>query len=194
MEYKKTDRALYSIQSQIGSINPHPANLESERKKVFQNRLYNPVFKYLRRVDNYGRLKQDLLDLRFDSSNLGKLFREKAKELLLKIRLIESLGTGSFTANSLELYGRPQKELVSRAMKFLKEAKYDKKDIDSYSGVGAVKKFIDIFMTKGLHWKVESRSMAVKAAINPGKKGLYFNKDRKFSELGIKKKKVHHTG
>lgn len=194
MDYKKIDRTLYSIQSQIGSINPHPANLESERKKVFQNRLYNPVFKYLRRTDNYGRLKQDILDLRFDSSPLGKLFREKAKELMLKINLIESLGTGSFTANSLELYGRPQKELVSRAMRFLKEAKYDKKDIDNYSGVGAVKKFIDIFMTKGLHWKVETRSMAVKAAINPGKRVLYLSKDRKFSDLAIKKLMVHEVG
>ncbi len=194
MDYSKIDKGLCRIHSVIGSVNPHPYNIEAERKKVFQNRLYNPVFKYMRNTKSSSRLKSELLQMRFDSSVIGKLLKEKAREYMLKISLIESLGTPRVTQHSISLYGSPSKELVAKASKFLAQSKYSRSEAMSYSGVGAVKKFIDVFMTKGLNWKVETRSMAVRAAINAEKRVLYLNKDRTFSDLAIKKLMIHEVG
>lgn len=191
--YQKIDNEiLYNFKKILLFSSLQPLNSRREKEKIFRDRLYNPQLKYNPPKSNLIQVRKNLLKIRTDSSSLGVLFHQRIKELITQIDLLRNVGRPSITRYSLELYGRPSKELVRKANKLLSLPA--QKDALEYGKISTVKKFLDSLLTKGLDWRVEERDMVSSAAFNITQKVLYINTGRKFSDSDLKRLIVHEIG
>jgi uncharacterized protein (TIGR02421 family) len=191
MNLTKIDREIAFWFKKINHSCTQPINVEQEKKKIFEDRTYDPQFKYNKHA-KVPQIKNALRKLKADYSILGILLDQKRYELLKKLDMYENVGTKLFTDKSLEVYGKPDKELVKKARKFLDLNKEDKSM--SFNTISSVKKFVDSLMKFGYSWKVVEKDMCVGARFNITEKTLYINKNRKFSENDLRRLIIHEIG
>lgn len=191
MNLLKTDRELAFWFHKIIPSCTQPFNVEQEKKKVFEDKTYNPEFKY-NKHPRIQQIKNGLRNLKFDYSILGILLNQKKFELLKRLDMYEAIGTKLFTDKSIESYGRPDKEMVKKSRKFLNLNGED--NSIGFNTISSVKKFIDSLLKFGYNWKVAEKEMCVGARFNVSTKTLYINKGRKFSENDLRRLIIHEIG
>lgn len=189
----KVDRELAHISSKLpfGAINP--TNIISEEKKVLKDQEYNPEFHYKPLTSNLIKLRNDLRKIKIPRTNIGKILHEKRIELLKDVFMLKSLGTKEFTKHSLAHYGRPSKELLNKAKRFLL-LKPEKNNELVLGKISIVKKFLYSLMKHNSNCEIVERDMAATAAVNSHKKKLYLNPNRAFTESDLQRLTVHEVG
>tara|TARA_Y100000034_G_C6843659_1_gene381975 strand:+ start:79 stop:1089 length:1011 start_codon:yes stop_codon:yes gene_type:complete len=194
MEIEKVDNQLYKITKDIynlGYINP--INQKEEKEKFFSSNSYNPQFKNDPLHKNTKKHKKYLEDIKLKNSNIEILLKNKAKELITWINLIENTGKKDFTKYSLKLYGKPSKSLTDKANQLIKlKTETEEKTISS--------KELSKIMDKKLKekypgWKSEEKAnLGSRIDASTLEKTLYVKKGEKFSKDDIKRLIVHEIG
>lgn len=192
MNNNRVDKELAFWHKRISPYYTQPYNIEQEKKKLFANRTYNPKFKY-NKHPNIKQIKHHLSKLKPDYSVIGILLNQKKYELIKRLDMYEAIGTNLFTKKSIENYGRPEKELVNKAKKFLNLRSNGREGV-KYNTISSIKKFLDSLLKFGYDWKVVEREMCVGARFSIGDKILYISKERKFNENDIKRLVIHEIG
>lgn len=107
----ETDRHLCKIINQIKFLSYfRPVNFIEEAQRFILDKSYNPHFKYKEYGDDLSQIKQDLKKIKYDDSDLGRLFKNKIKELEGHLSLIERRGSNDFTELSKQVFGTPTEE------------------------------------------------------------------------------------
>ena len=196
IDYKFIDEQLANIDNKIKLLYYlRPINLEEEKTKFFQNFSYNPQFVYPQLQYDPADLKKELSKIIFDDTELGILFLKKSKEIQKKIDLHVSRGKQSFTINSIELFGKPDKKyslLAEQVIKQHKDSKSGNEEMNDLSAEEAKENFIQTFKNYGLeNWKVEMKESLVSNCIAGKNNCLFLKKTAKFSAARIKSLIVH---
>ena len=194
INYSQIDKELYDIDRQIKLLyHLRPLNLNDERAEFVKNSKYNPQFTYPEMRFDPFRLREKLKKIKCDDSPLGKIFDAKKSEILKKLSLVEHVGTESFSEKSVELFGRPDSDLIKLAREKI-ESKPDKFPYEDLSidHIEAGKRFEEVFKKYSLEdWKVKIKESMV-ADCMAGKKGVLFVREgSRFTEERLKMLVAH---
>ncbi len=195
INYYKIDQALISIDSKIKLLyHLRPLNLESEKEKFYSNPEKNPQFEYPKLKFDPMELIEDINKIKTDQSKIGKIFEEKKKEILNKIKLIETMGEYEFTNTSIDLFGKPNEEDINKCLELLKNIDIAsiKKENAIYSSQDAKEKFEKTFEKYGLKsWKVKIKDNMVADCVAGKNNSLFVKKDAKFTSERMESLIVH---
>lgn len=188
----KIDKKLEKINGKLSFFAINPTNVEKEKAKFFKINDYNPQFEYAPYRENLELIKKRLRTMKPGRSVIGKIFTEKKNSFIVKADLLQNRGEESFTDYSINLYGKPDKELVKYAKKLLILKKPRRRSTMTSKQV--VKKMRKAFLKYGVNWKVREKDMVSKAAVMGSEKELRIKKNEKFSPEIVKRLIVHEIG
>jgi uncharacterized protein (TIGR02421 family) len=172
-----------------------PINLENEKKKFFENKNYNPAFKYKpSKLSNTSKkILKDLLSVKFSKSPISKLTSEKIASLKKCSAMLETIGTSKFSFTASKYYGLPSKDLISKAKSVLEKNKITQdKTTNSEEAFKTAEECLARFGLK--EWKVEYREMVPLAMVQAGEKKIYVKKDAVVPVNFLKRMIVHEIG
>ncbi|MBU1934555.1 DUF1704 domain-containing protein, partial [Patescibacteria group bacterium] len=188
-DLEKIDQELFDIDDQIKLLSHlKPINLREEHTKFLVDPKYNPKFKYKELSFDPNNLYTRLKRIEFPNTPIGILWRKKADEIQRKIELLESRGTGHFTAKSIHLYGAPNEELVNQAydeIKFMPD-KFPApgKVLSAKEAKKVFEKAIEDYGLKG--WRVKLKDELVSDAVAGKQNTISIRSDATFSEDRLK--------
>ncbi len=123
-EYEKLDNILFGADTKAKIVNyVKPIKTKLQKRKYLENENYIPKLRYKDLKFNPEEEMEQLSQLRFDESILGKIFEDKRNEIILKIDLIKNIGKENFSKISEKLYGKPSIEEIEEAKKLLIQTK-----------------------------------------------------------------------
>ena len=188
----KIDRKLETINGKLSFFAINPTNVEQEKQKFFKSNDYDPQFKYAPYRENIDLIKKRIRAMKPGKSIIGKILAQKKNSFILKADMLQNRGEESFTNYAIQLYGKPDKELVKHAKKMMGLKKSTKKS--TLSSKYVVKEMRKAFLKYGVDWKIREKDMVAKAAVHGPEKELRIQKDAKFSKEIVKRLIVHEIG
>lgn len=196
INYRQTDHTLNVVDSKTKLLyHIRPMNIKDEKKKFFKKKGdYNPQFEYPQLKFDPIELVDRLSKVKLDSSDLGKIFSAKKKEIEQKIELLESIDQERFTEMSAKLYGKPSEQDYQNCIEVLEKHKEEKseKKTKYYSTEEVKEKFEEVFKKYGLtNWKVKTKENMVAACVAGKNNRLFIREDVKFSEERIQSLIIH---
>ena len=190
---KEIDNELYNISKKISFFAINPNNEESERKKFFKSKTYEPQFTYDVYRENIDKFQEQLKDINPDNSEIGKLLKQTRNISYSMFNLLKYRGDERFTKYSILVYGLPDKELINNAKHMLKTLKV-KKDKDNLTSKQVIRRMKYAFIKYGFNWDIKEKEMAASAAVKNTEKELLIKKGGKFSRKFLKRLIVHEIG
>lgn len=187
-DVNKVDRELYLVSRYVPNLDLVPSNYDKEREKVLEDKTYNPKFRY-DKMFFPEKLRTNLRNMRINLRKYNKLYLDKRRELINKIRLRDAIGTSMFFPISKEIWGVPSKELVNKAYRILELP--SAKNSVKYSQISTVKKFLENLLMQGYNWQIREKDLVVGAVVSSSRKTLYINKNRRFDEVSVKRLIAH---
>lgn len=189
-DLRAVDRLMEEIDRQL-LILPFikPLNLFEERRRLVEDVRYNPLFLYRELPSEILSYEERLEELSPDDSPLGILLEKKRRELLMRLRLLQSRGDAvRYTESSFALFGAPTPALITHALSTLQgriACDLPVPDDLLLSAEQAVKIFQEALEKYGLHeWEVRVRQKVV-ADCTVGGKSIYLREDARFSREHI---------
>jgi len=184
-ELKKIDEEIVGIDSSIHLLSHlKPINLAEEENKFLIDPTYNPQFKYKELLFDPNNLYARLKRLEFPDSPMGILWSKKADEIKRKIELLEARGKDNFTEKSINLYGAPEKEILSEALsevsKMPKQFAKKGKTYSSKETKAIIENIIEEYGLKG--WSVKIKKEMVSDAIAGKENSVMIREGATFSE------------
>lgn len=149
-------------------------------------------FSYNYRLRTYENKINALKKLILPSGPLKKLYKDKIQESILKLRMLESLGTDEFTKKSEELYGYPSKELIDKAYDILDLSPSPKGD--QFSTQKAKRLLRKKLSALNLKWSIRTKKLLGYALITPAKQTVTLSSNHQFTEATIDRLAVHEVG
>ncbi|MBU1992445.1 MAG: tyrosine/phenylalanine carboxypeptidase domain-containing protein [Patescibacteria group bacterium] len=194
LNYYEIDQQIVDVSSKLKLLyHLRPTNLEEEKKKFFKDFKYNPQFKYPELRFDPSEVYEELEKIETDDTALGKVFQAKVEELKGQVSLMESIGKDEFTEKSIDLFGKPGREVLEEVEAKMKKIDSIPKDMEGTMKADEVKKrFDEVFKKYKLkNWKAKLKDDLV-ADCTAGKRNrLLLRKDATFSEERIKALIVH---
>ena len=108
---KEIDKNLDKISKKISFFAINPINEESEKKKFFKDKKYQPVFEYEPYAHNIDKLQAQLRNISPDNSELGKILKQARNIYYANLNMIKSRGKESFTSILFSVMVLPIKSL-----------------------------------------------------------------------------------
>lgn len=171
-----------------------PINEKKEKIKFFNCPNYNPIFKY--RKIRWGKMlkKLNLIQNKNNDRNqiINRMVKDKARTLEDQIHMLESIGKKEFTKYSIKVHGKPNQNMVKKALSILRmkeRIREDPKIISAHKVAGYLQK-----KSKALSysWKVRlSEHLAPRAKLISSRRLLLIKKDEMFSKSDVKKLFYH---
>ncbi len=107
----ETDRQLCRIISQLKFLSYfRPLNFNEESHRFISDRSYNPQFEYKEAGLDFSQLNKELSRIKYDDTELGRLFHKKIIELGSFFELIKARESADFTELSKQIFGSPSEE------------------------------------------------------------------------------------
>jgi alpha-L-glutamate ligase-like protein/uncharacterized protein (TIGR02421 family) len=195
INYSKVDQQLIDIDSKIKLLyHLKPLNLEREKADFLKGKIKNPQFEYPPLKFDPVELSDQLEKVKIENDDLGTIFKDKKREIDLKIKLLESIGEEAFTEHSKALYGFPSQAERDDCIKKIADIDIEKqqKDKSTQSAEDAKKKFEQIFEKYGLrNWKVKLKESMVADCVAGKNNRLFVRSAAKFSKARIEALIVH---
>jgi uncharacterized protein (TIGR02421 family) len=210
---QKIDAFFNHISAHLSFSAINPSNAAQIDLKILKSKK-NITFEYEQLPELAGLIS--LLEvIEFTHSPFEQIFAKKRDELILKLRLLESRGTVSFSKTSSQLYARPSKQLLKIAQIILEtlpnnkneRAKLQKlksiisaKILTSQTDVKYLtrkeaKKFLENCLSSlGLDWSVKIRKQIVSAEVDVAKKTIFLESKDRFLENYIHRLAIHEIG
>lgn len=197
---KKLDELVTLYSDELDIIkNITPVNLNQENEKFLElfhkNCEYNP--QYIYEVNNkIDKIYNKIAEMTFADSIIGRIYSSYKDYILNSIKLMNSINNvESFTSKSISLFGKPDKDLINKAFKILKDDRTAIVDTCSFDANFLYDTFIKELEKYRFKWKVELiDTMSSKVAVDAVSKTIYINACVKFSETDIKRLLVHEIG
>jgi alpha-L-glutamate ligase-like protein len=102
----ESDRQICKVSSQMKFLSYfRPVNFHEEAKKFLADRTYNPVFRYKENSEELEDLGRQISRIKYDDTDLGRLFQKKILELKTYLDLIRCRGSDDFTSQSALIFG-----------------------------------------------------------------------------------------
>ncbi len=195
--YKKIDKAILDLSLKLEITRYIEAkNLHKEKRNFLKGKIKNPQFIYRNLRYNPQKAELILNELNPPSDTIGKIFKNKIKELELKNRFLKNLGNKKILIGlSEELYGRPSKLLIKKAKdllsnlrdrEYITESGLEK--ISSWELACDIKNYLKKLGIK--NWSVV-RVNKHSASVLAVKRIIKLNKYKKYSKLAVKRLKIH---
>lgn len=194
VNFLEIDEQLNEIDAKIKLLyHLKPLNLETEKKKFFENHNYNPQFEYPNLKFDPVELVEQLNKITLDDSVLGEIYQEKKQEIHLKIQLLEAIGEENFSDFSRKLFGQPQENDRKNVENLLSKIDFDEKQIEQqYPAEKAKIEFEKTFEHYGLKkWEVLLKENMVSDCVAGKNNRLFLKQDSLFSKERIKSLIVH---
>lgn len=189
---QKIDLTLFQLNKLFSITDLYPKNILEEKQKFFMNNKYNPHFEYNEKKIDFKKAYKKIDNIKFKDSAMDKIFKEKAVEIKNLFKMFENLGDKNFTRYSINVYGKPDKELIKKAneiaSKKFKKSNNKKKKINSKK---ALEEFKRIFSQLNLKWNVIEKDIASNAVVIPSKRTFVIKKGALFSRKVINRFIVH---
>ncbi len=181
----ETDRQICKIINQIKFLSYfRPTNFITEAKKFLLDKSYNPQFLYKEYGEDLTIIKKDLRKIKYDDSELGKLFHDKIIEIDKQLELIEGRGQDNFTSLSKQIFGSPTEQDIEEIDNIVRVPP-GKRSKNKITSEGLKELFENHLLQYGLQgWRVIlKRHLLTKCVVNRNKKILiqsnsFFNKKR----------------
>lgn len=190
----ETDRQLCKIINQFKFLGYfRPLNYLDEVGKFELNRNYNPQFHYANPQDELQKIKKNLNNIRYDDSDLGKLFHNKIIELNNYFQLIEARGSDDFSHLSKKIFGFPtvtDLDEIEAVLETPKEKGRPKPK--NYKSVELRKIFRQVLAEYNIHdWRIGLKENMISKCIVNRSKLLIIKKNSLFNEQRVKDLIVH---
>ena len=183
----QADHALGQIQRLMPFTVVNPDNAE-EIKTRFLKKPYEPEFTY-GSIPNMNEIIEQLEALKTGRFFYGKLLEEERVHLLAKAHMIQAIGTPTFGKHSIEVYGKPSKELLKKAKEFL-DIKPSKEEAKiPYKEVQAMMK--ETFSKLGFRYSMRREQMVSSAYLSNSKRQLQLKAKARFSRAYAYRLAVH---
>lgn len=190
---KKTDRKLNIIRDKISFTVVNPINMGPEKNKFFSKKEYNPQFRYEGYRTDLDLLKNKLENIKTDNSVFGQILEQERLSIIKRILMLKNLGKEGFTEHSIDVYGKPSKELVEKAKKMLTIEENEKENaLVSEEVISLLKDALNKYQFND--WVIVEEDMPAAAAVKASKKILCIKKDAFFSKEFIDRLIVHEIG
>lgn len=193
--YRELDQELISLDRQLKLLyHLKPVNLEEERNLFMKDHSYNPQFVYPEFMFDPLHLREKLrkTSKKIGDSVLSELFKGKLLEIDLKIKLLESIGTDSFTGNSIVLFGEPDESLKRQAQKKLDQKPKHFTRSKMLSSEEIIYEFERSFKEYGLEqWKVKLKKNMVAVVMAGKRNALMMREGVRFSENRLRMVVAH---
>jgi len=188
------DKKIFEIESKINTIGAlRPTNLDQEKVNFLANPTKSPVFFYKKPVGTIEQYKRELKSLprEFDHP-LAKIYLKKIDEVRGKLELLEAVDSSRFQAISERLYGKADKLLYDKAVRYIHENPIEADESKILNTKIIIKRLEQFLKDKKLSkWKLVLREDAT-ADIAVNKNGTIFLRDgAEFSENRLKAIIVH---
>ncbi|MBU0536219.1 MAG: flavohemoglobin expression-modulating QEGLA motif protein [Nanoarchaeota archaeon] len=189
---KEADEELHNISQKISFLAINPTNETREKKKFFADKGYEPQFIYEPYRTNIDRMIETLKAITTDRSMMGNILRQKKEEHIRRFMMLKYRGLPEFTDHSAKVFGRPNKQLLTKAKRLL-YAKEDKvkENLKPKDVIDILKAALALY---GFNWEVKQKNMTAKAAVNQSKKQVLIKKGKNFSNDFIKRLITHEIG
>ncbi len=180
----------WNVSAGINAINPR----NSERQKeIFFRDPRNPRFRYDDLSYSLRPLLYMLEEIRLGDTPLEKMYDEKRKEYILKIKMLESLGTRDFAKYSAELYPPPDRRLVDISYDILDRLEPSKRS-SKITRKYAMQNLRKIFGALGIRWTIRSMDIVASASVEPSKRMIALKRRERFSKDYFKRLAIHEIG
>jgi alpha-L-glutamate ligase-like protein/uncharacterized protein (TIGR02421 family) len=188
------DQEIVSIDNKIKLLyHLRPVNLEEEKKKFLDNFSYNPQFVYPDLKFDPSELKQRLEKIEASQTPLGQIFEAKKDELRKKVELLENIEANDFTQKSINLFGKPEDDLVKECENLLFESgKFSSTENEDITAEKAKDKFDKVFKKYKLNnWKAKIKDEMVTDCIAGKNNRLFIRKGATFTKERLENLIVH---
>lgn len=188
----ETDRQICKVNSQLRFLSfLRPTNFSEESKKFQADHSYNPQFIYKEPDQDFQQLKKHLLKIKYDDSDLGKLFHKKILELHNRLDIISARGSESFSDLSKIGFGFPTAADLDE-IRYSPNRIHSTKHLKKYTSLELKYIFEEVLEQYGIHnWRVILReNMISKCMVNQNKKVL-IKKNSFFNEQRVKDLVIH---
>ncbi len=152
------DKKIYELDKKISIANClRPINHDQEKQTFFENRSGSPQFRYRPLTLPFAHLKKELESLPESHHTLYPIYKQKIKEVGLKLSLLESMDTPSFQTASEQLYGAANRVLYDQATRYIHEHPFQPDTSDLISFKQIIKR-LSVFLEehKLTHWRIKS--------------------------------------
>lgn len=197
INYFETDQQLEQVNNKIKLLyHLRPINLDTEKKKFFADKNYNPELEYPQLKFDALELINRLGKIETDDSALGIIFAAKKEEIIRKIHLLESIDEDGLTSHSIELYGQPGIEEYKECLGYIRES-FNKglmgeKEDENIDCEQARIKFESIFRKYNLaKWSVKIKEDLVSNCVAGRNNSLFLKANSRFSLNRIEELIVH---
>lgn len=197
INYLEIDQQLEQVDNKIKLLyHLRPINMESEKRKFFSSKNYNPELEYPQLKFDALELINKLGKIETDDSALGAIFGAKKEEIIKKIHLLESIDEDGLTSHSIELYGQPSIEDYKECLGYIKESFYkglmEEKEEENIDCEQAKIKFEHIFKEYKLaKWNVKVKEDLVSNCVAGRNNSLFLKSNARFSINRIEELMVH---
>lgn len=193
--YGEIDQKLIKIDEKLKLLyHLRPINLQQEHDEFFRNFKINPQFEYPEFKFDFFALRREIDQIHTDDTPIGLLFEKKREEIIKKIALLDYRSfPEEFTSASVELYGKPDDDMVKEALEYLDETSISYSQEKGTVTAQEVKERMDkVFADYGLqNWEVKIKEDMVSDAIAGKHNRLFIRKDALFSEKRIENLIIH---
>lgn len=208
LDYTKLDQKLFEIAGAVENnllkfINPQ--NMESEKSKFFEaimrGEAYNPVFsyapknplyKYFAAGSSLSTFKSELTEMAKDveRDELGIIFDSEINDLIEKIEMVKSIGTGNFSGSTESYYGEISRAALHAAKEEITKSPTEKETpIPFKDAIDTIKAFLK---KNRLRYKLVVREPAgARFAVISSRKELLVNKDTRFTKEMVERLIAH---
>lgn len=190
----ETDRLIYKIGNQIKLLsNLRPTNFKEESQKFINDKNYAPQFIYKPIQEEFEHLSKELAKVKYDDTDLGRLFMDKVKELESFISLINSRGTTEFSEISSQIFGSTSLYDFEKISKQLNEKEKRKIIKTPHHTAQETKQiFEETLIEYGLKdWRVVLSDKIIAKCVTNKNKKILLKTSATFSEARIKDLIIH---
>ncbi|MFT7615233.1 MAG: hypothetical protein ACI8Y7_000036 [Candidatus Woesearchaeota archaeon] len=185
------DTFFHTVEDTVVLSNISPVNLTAI-EKALRKRIHNPSFEYKNPKDVWEEYLHVLDVIQLQDTPLERLLNKKRIELITKIKMLLDRSNDNFTKQSIKIYGKPSKTLLTKAYKILElEKEVPPEKIDAKSAEKMLKK---AFKEMNLKWKLVKQQRMASAVISPSTRTLILKKKARFTKRFVERLIVHELG
>ena len=197
-KFSETDKLIFDIRNELDYQRfLTPLNFAQENNKFIEcyksHKIYNPQYEYNRFNPEVALRKYELLKNVFspDGTELSKLYSRVIEKLLVEIKMYQSVGTEEFTAYSNKINGIPNSIYERKAIDILNN-KCESAE-ETFYGADELAEILKMRIRQyGFIWNVSvTDRMAARVSVEPEKKTVYINKNKRFTKNDAIRLQVH---
>ncbi len=198
MDLEKIDNKVFEIWKIVQKLRYiNSINQKEEKEKFMNSKTYNPNFKFRELDFDPDKLIKQLHSCKkeLDNSPVAELLSKKIDKLISWLNMLKTRGTSKFSDYSVEYYGKPDLDLVSKALSIIKKEAKQKKEKPTITAEEMAEHLKNETKRMKLNWSVKVKeNLGAKADDVAAEETLYIKKGEMFTKKDLKRLTVHELG